>query len=396
MSQSQDLRCAAACTTVLGGDAAADELVEQVRSSLAGGSIDLAVLTASAHFDDQVESLANRVAERLEARALVGATAEAVICGPHEYESQPAAVLWAASLPGARVASFHLNQDDLKRHGNPAALAEHLGIERDQKPSFVLLGDPVSINILEVLARFEQTWPGRPAFGGMASAGFEPRQNALIFDGHTLREGLVGVAVSGPFEIEGIVSQGCRPIGSHFIVTRAERNVIYQLGGRPALEVVHEIVQACEPRDQQLLRTRGLLIGCAIDERQPAFSRGDFVIRNPLRVDGESGALEINDFIRTGQTIQFQVRDSRSADEDLEQLLLEARSRPAAGALLFSCNGRGTRLFSHRHHDARAVSDACEGAPLAGLFAAGEIGPIGPRNFLHGHTASIALFRPAT
>jgi small ligand-binding sensory domain FIST len=218
----------------------------------------------------------------------------------------------------------------------------------------------------------------------------------MIFEGQCLHHGLCGVALTGNIQIDTVVSQGCRPIGRHLVITEGERNVIRQLGGKPPLAVVIETLKQCSTRDIELARTGGLLVGRVIDEHQPSFARGDFLIRNPIGFEQESGAMMINDVIRIGQTIQFHVRDSESADHDLTSLLGARPRRVAAGALLFTCNGRGSRLFKERHHDARAVARACDALPVAGIFCAGEIGPVGRRNFLHGHTASVAFFRPAT
>jgi small ligand-binding sensory domain FIST len=217
----------------------------------------------------------------------------------------------------------------------------------------------------------------------------------MIFEGQPLRHGLCGVALCGNIQIDTVVSQGCRPIGRHLVITEAEQNVIRQLGGKPPLAVVIETLKRCSTRDLELARTGGLLVGRVIDERQRKFARGDFLIRNPIGFEQESGAMVINDLVRPGQTIQFHVRDSASADDDLVSLLAAKSRRTAAGALLFACTSRGSRLFADRHHDARAVAESCGTRPVAGLFSAGEIGPIGRRNFLHGHAASVGFFRPA-
>lgn len=387
------LRCA---TAVLRGQpkpGAAQRLVDEAGAALDGARADAAVLLASGHYLEQIAKLALELYEALEPRALVGATGEALIAGGDELEGEPALALWAASLPGARVQSFHMAHDDLERLDSPLAIHEHVALGPETQPTFVLLGDPYSINPLDVLARLERAYPGRPAVGGMASAADRPRRNAIIFDGQALRQGLCGMALCGGVTLDTIVSQGCRPIGRHLVITKAERNVIYSLGGRSPLAVVREIYQECSERDRDLARQRGLLIGCAINEYQPSFGRGDFLIRNPIRFDSDNGALEVADFVRTGQTVQFHVRDGESAAEDLATLLERNRPSGAAGALLFSCNGRGTRLFPEPHHDAQAVRRACGELPLAGFFCAGEIGPIGNRNFLHGHTASIGFLR---
>jgi small ligand-binding sensory domain FIST len=226
----------------------------------------------------------------------------------------------------------------------------------------------------------------------MSSGASCPRESPIIFDGQTLRHGLCGVALWGNAQIDCVVSQGCRPIGRPWIITEGHCNVIERLGGHKPLHVLRELIETCSEEDRELIR-RGLLIGLAISENKPRFRRGDFLIRNLLRIDRDSHEIEVNDYIRIGTTVQFHVRDAASANEDLTEMLASAPT-DAAGALLFSCNGRGRRLFDEPHHDAAAVARNCK-SPVAGLFCAGEIGPVGHRNFLHGHTASIGLFRTA-
>ena len=184
------------------------------------------------------------------------------------------------------------------------------------------------------------------------------------------------------------MSQGCRPLGRAFVVTRAERNMIYELAGRPALDRVQELYQEADEDDRRLLQ-QGIHVGRVIDEHKPDFQRGDFLVRNVLGADKESGAIAVGDVVDVGSTVQFHVRDAATADEDLRSLLA---GECAEAALLFTCNGRGTRLFGTPDHDAEIVSDALGGVPLSGFFAAGELGPVGGRNFLHGFTASLALF----
>jgi small ligand-binding sensory domain FIST len=230
--------------------------------------------------------------------------------------------------------------------------------------------------------------------GGIASGGEHPGQNRLIFDGQVLRSGAVGAALWGDVVLDTVVSQGCRPIGKHLEVTKAEAHVIQELAGRSPLKVLMEVLREARPRDVELARTRGLLVGRQIAEPGPQ-GHDAYLIRTPVGFDQDSGALALNDYVKPGQTIRFHVRDDASAGAELTELLEQQHARPAAGALMFTCNGRGTRLFQHKHHDARAVADACDALPLAGFFAAGEIGPVSTRNFLHGHTACIGFLRPA-
>jgi len=376
-------------------EAAGAHLVDAVAARLGGRRPDLCFLFASAQLGDELAEAAAVICERLSPRVLLGTTAESVVWDSLELEQQAALVLWAAHLPGVRCAAFHLSEEDVERLSTPAAWHEYIGVSAAQQPHFVVLVDPYTVNPIRVLERLGEAYPGRPAVGGLASGGKGPGQNVILFEGHPLRHGLCGVALWGNIEIDTVVSQGCRPIGRHLVITEGERNVIRTLGGKPSLAALIETLKSCTTRDLELAQTGGLLVGRVINEQQPTFVRGDFLIRYPLGFDENSGAMMINDLIRKGQTIQFHVRDSASADDDLISLLAARPRTDAAGALLFTCNGRGSRLFAERHHDARAIARASCGRPLAGFFCLGEIGPVGHRNFVHGHTAVVAFFRPA-
>ena len=232
-----------------------------------------------------------------------------------------------------------------------------------------------------------------PVVGGMASAGYGPGENALIRNDQVFKQGMVGVSLSGPaLEVQTVVSQGCRPFGKTYVITKAHDNIIESLGGRPALSALRDAVMDLAEPDRQLL-SKGLFVGRAISEYKEKFGRGDFLVRSVMNVDNETGAVTIGDHVRIGQTIQFQVRDAATATEDLALLLSPHGVPKAAGGLLFSCNGRGTRLFDASSHDIHAANAALPQTPVAGFFAAGELGPVGQRNFMHGHTASFALFR---
>jgi small ligand-binding sensory domain FIST len=224
----------------------------------------------------------------------------------------------------------------------------------------------------------------------MASGGAEPGSNTLVLGSRTEDSGAVGLVIGGGVRIRPVVSQGCRPIGKPMVVTKAEENLIVELGGRPATERLRETYGELDAADRQLVRS-SLHMGRAATEYRDTFRRGDFLVRNVVGADPESGVIAVGDSVRTGQTVQFHVRDAASADEDLRGLLAAHAGEQPAGVLVFTCNGRGMRLFDEPHHDARCVRECLGTVPTAGFFAQGEIGPIGDRTFLHGFTASIAL-----
>jgi small ligand-binding sensory domain FIST len=206
-------------------------------------------------------------------------------------------------------------------------------------------------------------------------------------------EGAVAALIEGPVRIRSIVSQGCRPVGRPFVVTKSERNVILELSGQTAMQRLHEVYETLGDREKTLLQS-GLHVGRVLSEYQDEYRRGDFLVRNVVGADPKAGAIAIGDHVKTGATVQFHIRDADTADDDLRALLADAMDEGAkpAGALLFTCNGRGSRLFGEEHHDARCVQTAFNGVPLAGFFAQGELGPVKGLNFLHGFTASMALF----
>lgn len=364
-----------------------------VRRVLASGPVDVACLFFSSHYADHAGTLAEAVREELGPRVLLGCSGQGVIAGSEEVEADAAVTLWAGRLPGVYITPFRLSfqqhEDGYEAEGWP----EDLG-EGPERPTFLLFADPFSTPIDEVLSHMADHCPGSAAIGGLAGGGNDLGENRLILDEEAHEGGLVGVALSGPVQIRTVISQGCRPIGQRFVITKAEKTVIQELGGASALERLQETFESLSEEDRRLA-TRALHIGVLMDEHRNRFERGDFLVRNLIGADRGSGSIAIGDIVGEGQTVQFHVRDARSASEDLRLMLAAERTRSeraALGALVFSCCGRGRGLFGRPHHDATAIQDRFGDIPVAGFFAQGEIGPVGLTNFLHGYTASIALF----
>jgi small ligand-binding sensory domain FIST len=379
-------RAAAALSTVPNAADAASEAARAARERLGGATPDLALLFLTAEHGDRAEDAVTAATTELEPAHLVGCVAQGVVAGPREVEEGPGAAVWTASLPGARVEPFHataLETDEAYEiRGIPDELADAALV--------VLLVDPFSFPAAPLLARLNVERPGLPVVGGLAAAGGEPGSQALFVDGGVHPEGAVGAVVAGA-RVRPLVSQGCAPIGRDAVVTAAEGNVVYELAGQPALERLKEEIATLSPHEQGLA-ARGLLAGLVIDENRPAYDRGDYLMRGLLGADEDSGAIAIGEPVRVGQTLRFHVRDAESADRDLRDALAGLDGERVAGTLLFTCNGRGTNMFATPDHDARVVSDALGSDALAGFFCGGEIGPVGGRAFLHGFTATLAVF----
>ena len=368
--------------------AAARRAVSEARAALGDSSPSFAVLFASEHFFGDAEALVAAVAGETGQVPLIGCVAEAVAGGSREVESEPAVSLWLAGELGP-VETFAM-----EFAGTPSGGA--FGGYRFEQAAGIrlMICDPFTFPIGDLLAHLNEHVPGATVMGGMASGGLRLRQSRLFLDGRVLSRGAVGASLPHA-EVHALVAQGCRPVGNPYTTTRADGNVIFELGGRPPLERLRDLAAALPTADRELL-AQGIHLGMVIDEYQAEPGQGDFLIRGVAGVDPESGAIAVGDEVAVGQTVQFHVRDAGTADEDLRRTLeREAEAlgaRRAAGALLFTCNGRGSRLFAEPDHDAALLAEVLGKIPVAGFFCAGELGPVGGQNFLHAYTASIALF----
>lgn len=376
-------------------EAAVTEVLETVRQRLPEQQAHLSVVFASPHHLKALPDLLPVVQERLAAHTLLGCTGGGVIGDRREVENRPGLALMAAHLPGVRIEPFHIEQADLEESWSDTYWQQRLAASPETEPTFVLLPDPFTIDAQKLLDTFNSAFPQRPVLGGLASGGQSPGSCALFLNGDVVH-GAIGAVLEGNFILRTVVSQGCKPIGQSQVITRCEDHVIYELSGRPALDVIRETLAALAPEDQALART-ALLMGRVIDEYKEQFDRGDFLMRTFMGADPPSGAIAVGDRFRPGQTVQLHVRDATTAREDLhllmDMLTSDLAARPARGALLFSCNGRGAHLYGEPDHDSRVVAATTGAIPMAGFFCNGEIGPIGNTNFLHGFTASIGIFQ---
>jgi small ligand-binding sensory domain FIST len=366
---------------------------------LDGSPVDLALVFATGAHLIAPEATLEGVQSVLGAKVLVGCGAGGVLGRGQELEEGTALAVWAAAFTdGGSAVPFHatLGEDFIDGSiSGEEPEREVLGLPSLEGASgVIMLSDPYSFPtdaVLEVLARDA---PAVPVLGGLSSARTAEGEAALFYGERVCDNGAVGVSLHG-VEMLPCVSQGAAPLGREVTITAAEGNVIHELAGRPALETLQLIISELSPRERGLV-AGGLLIGVVIDGGKPDYEQGDFLVRGVLGADYESGSLVVGTPVAPGQVVRLHARDARSADEDLRQALkLRVRAlageRPA-GALVFSCNGRGTAMFGASDHDARAVEYELGGAPSAGFFAAGEIGPVGGRSFLHGFTATVAMF----
>ena len=366
------------------GEALATALTSALEP-LNGEAPDLLMLFASAEYRHDFADLLTAAAERSQATELAGCSASAVIAGDRELEDQPGLAALALRLPPRSLLSVqHVTAEE----------SEPLAMGGQACHGVIVLADPFSTDVGRLIATLERDYPGVPIVGGLATSVPGVQWTSVFCGTQAYESGAAVIGLGGAVKLQPVVSQGCEPIGEPWTITDCSEHIIRGIGGRPAYEVLVDTIQNVDRLQRE--RVGGnLLVGLAMNEYRDEFRRGDFLIRNLIGVDPRSGAIAIGAQPLVGQTLQFQIRDARAADEELRHMLAAVSDGPSSAALLFACNGRGAGLFGAPDHDARTVRQLLGPLPLAGLFCNGEIGPVGPATYVHGFTASLALIAPA-
>ena len=372
------------------------EAVDRLDDRLGGARPDLLLAFASPHHAERLERIAELARGRFPAALLAGCTGAGVIGGGHEVEEGPALSLTAAALPGVALSAFHVDMTSLPPpEAGAAAWGPLLGLSPEAKPKLLLFADPFTMDADALIAGLDRACPAAPKFGGLASGGRRAGQNRLLLGARVHRSGAVGVAFSGDVAVETVVAQGCRPIGQPMLVTRCRGSLLQELDGRPPLHVLAELHGALGERDRALMQA-SLFLGLEMRADRVEWEPGELLVRNLVGADQASGALAVGAELRPMTVAQFVLRDARTAEEDLRRMLERHRrssaGAPPAGALLFSCVGRGSGLFGRADHDTSLFEETLGPAPLGGFFCNGEIGPVGGTTFLHGYTSAFAIF----
>jgi len=397
----QGMRWASALSEAPSTRLAAQEAAAEVAAQLGGVPPDAAFVFFSTHHRADPGAVAAAVDETLLPAHIIGCSAGGIIGAGREVEERPAISVTAALLPGVEVRTFAFDDADLPDEDAPPRAWESLfGVSPGAHPSFILLAEPFSFSADQLLRGLDYAYPHSPKAGGLASAGERAGQNVLLVDGGLMRRGAVGMALSGALAVDTVVAQGCRAIGNPMKITRASGNFVVELDGRPPLAVLKDLLPRLSERDQRLARS-SLFLGVSTDPLLDVPGPGEYLIRNILGVSPDNGALAVGDLVRVGQAVCFHLRDALSSSTDLDALmaryaaerLVDPALPKAAGALLFSCLGRGKNLYGRPDHDTDMFREKVGDVPLGGFFANGEIGSVHGVTHLHGFTSSFALFR---
>jgi len=378
------MRFAAAVSASPDFERAVSELTGALQQGLGAARADLVCLFVSPHHGEAWLSIAERLRRELPGALLFGCTARSVIGAAREIEDAPGVAASAASLPGVKLEPFHAGSRGLPDlHGPDDA---HV----------LLLVDPWSADLDAWIPALDAAFPAGVKLGGIASGASQPGGNLLFLGDGAVRSGAIGLVLSGDLSVDAVVAQGCRPVGPPLFVTGARGNVLFELDGQRPMEVLQRIFSEASPAEQRLFQG-SLFLGIEMEPEQSRFESGDFLIRNLIGADADTGALHVAANLDDRRVVQFHLRDAAAAAADLERRLARygaERGAGAAGAFLFSCLGRGRGLYGVPDHDSAAFQRALGAVPLSGFFCNGEIGPVEGKTFLHGYTSAFAIFRP--
>ena len=367
----------------------------RLRARLPAKTVSLGLVFMSPKFFPHAEQVLEILRLHAQIPLLAGCSGGGLVANSEELESAGGLVLALYSLPGAKLKGVRFTQEQVEAADGENYWPVENGLTKEQVNGWLAFIDPFHLDAESWLRSWNKNYSGTPVFGGLASGNFPEPLAQVYLDGEVFEDGGVAIAVGGEVALAGVISQGCTPIGEAWTLTRVEQNLIRNIANRPAYAVLSETVQNLPPEEQRKVQGN-LHIGLVVNEYLDEFHRGDFLVRNLLGGDPNSGVLQVGALPRMGQTIQFQRRDAAAAAEDLAELLADEKARLAGteiyGGCLFCCNGRGKNLFGRPSHDSELVQTHFGPTGIAGFFCNGEIGPIGDKNFLHGFTASLALF----
>ena len=376
-------------------EAGLSEWAENLRAQLRAPQVSLGLVFMTPKFFPHAKQILEIFRVHARVPLLAGCSGAGLVAGSEEVEENGGITLALYNLPGAQLRGVHFTQSQVEGYDGPDYWPTETGVDPKGSNGWLAFIDPFHLDAEAWLRSWDSAYAPLPVLGGLASGVFADQTTQVYLNGEVYEEGGVAISIGGVVKLSGVISQGCTPIGDTWTLTRVEQNFIHKIANRNAYEVLTETVNKLS-KDEQRKARGNLFIGLVVNEYLEDFHRGDFLVRNLLGGDPHTGVLAVGALPRMGQTMQFQRRDAEAASEDMRALLERTRDdlggTTVYGGCLCCCNGRGKSLFGKPSHDAQMVQQTFGGIGLTGFFCNGEIGPVGERNFLHGYTASLALF----
>lgn len=390
------MRWASAIDTDTSLQAAVERAAAKIFMGLGNQDPDLLTIFVSGQHAAHFDVLAELLQREFENSFMFGCNAVAVIGGSREIEDRPALSLSGALLPGVRLRGTHLDAAQLPPpYAAPNVWEDALQLTANQQPAFLVLADPLSFDTEALLRGLDRIYPNATKVGGLASGAKQAGGSALYLGKQVYRSGAITLALTGNIRVDAVVAQGCRPIGDPMFITSSHENLVREIDGNSPRAALATLFDTLSAPDRELF-SQSLFLGMAMHGDANEYAPGDFLIRNILGMDPQSGALWVNAQVPPKSVVQFHLHDASTSAFDLERALIQYRATklPAtpSGALMFSCLGRGIGLYGQPDHDCNAFRRLVADIPVAGFFGNGEIGPVQNATYLHGYTSAFAVF----
>lgn len=341
-----------------------------------GGRATMGFVYVSDALADHLAEIIAALRQATSARDWVGSVAIGVLGGGREYFDEPALAMLVAGWPP----EMHRLIPNLGAGADLGRLRDWASVHHPMLA--VVHGDPRASHVPDAMERLAQD-ASLFLVGGLSSA-----QNAAMrqIAGDVVSGGLSGVMLAPEIGVAAGLSQGCSPVGPVRTITAARENVVFEIDGRPALDVLKEDIG--ELLSRQLARIGGY-IHAAFPVR--GADTADYLVRNLTALDPVRGWVAVGALVTPGDRILFVRRDRDAAARDLGRMLDELKRRiggPPRAGLYFSCLARGPNLFGPDSEEVAMVRAALGDFPLAGMFCNGEI----CNDRLYGYTGVLALF----
>jgi small ligand-binding sensory domain FIST len=356
--------------------AAVDSSLQALGTEGRRGSLGFCYLTDAVGGD--AEALLDRLRAETDIAHWVGTVGAGVCSDGVEYFDTPAAAVVTMDIPER---SFRILAETGSAPGDLDADLK-AWIEAAGPCFGIVHGDPRNPNLEGLIADLTSRIGGGFLVGGLSSARSEHFQIA----DQVIQGGLSGVCFESGVAVSTRLTQGCSPIGPRHAITRADRNVIFGLDGRPALEVFNEDLAALDGVSAEELAGYVYVALPVVGS-----DTGDYLVRNLIGFDPDSNAIAIGDVIDDAASIMFCKRDAASAEADLLRMLGEIKRNlraPPRGGMYFSCIARGPNLFGPGSRELKLIQQELGSLPLGGFFGNGEIS----NDRLYGYTGVLTLF----
>jgi len=388
------IRAALGTSTQWHATRAALEAARQIEERLEGQRPDWCVVYTTGEHNDNLEALLSTLTEALGTPYIVGCSASGILCSEWEQEGGPGLGVLAVCSDQIRATPFLFRDEGDQGVTAAARMGQRLLQSRESDDLLLAWPDPFYVRPDRLLQGLDAVLGSVPVVGGAASSNSEDKKTVQFCGTEAASAAVSGLRLSGGFQRSIGVTQGCRPLGEPMRVTHCHENLILELDGRPALELLRERA----PKgllDNQPSAFEFLFVAKLPDAESARIERGEYLVRNIVEVDPDTGVIHIADSIDEGQSIVFALREPAAAEQDLRRVLAEIAPRNGGQnyrfGLYFNCLARGRSLYRKDGVDSALLREALPGVPILGFFSNAEIGPLRGQNRLFTYTGVLLL-----